>query len=109
MRYAEDVPVPVHRVIVSPPPGSLLRIVAVAAATTMLAVVLGSGVAAQTLTDPNSQAKQSPPPVNAKPAPAARVKACSAYGPGFINMPGTDACMKIGGFVRMEGTNAPGN
>jgi hypothetical protein len=108
MRHAEDEPM--HRVIESPPPGSLLRIVAVAAAATVLAVVLDAGVAAQTLTDPNPQTKRSPPPAaNAKPASAARVKTCSAYGPGFVNMPGTDACMKIGGFVRMEGTNAPGN
>ncbi|MBS0535713.1 MAG: porin, partial [Proteobacteria bacterium] len=30
------------------------------------------------------------------------VKICSLYGAGFYYMPGTDTCIKIGGFVRAE-------
>ena len=30
------------------------------------------------------------------------VKVCSLYGAGFFYIPGTDTCLKIGGFVRTE-------
>src|SRR5205809_5422010 len=30
------------------------------------------------------------------------VKVCSLYGAGFYYIPGTDTCIKIGGFVRTE-------
>jgi hypothetical protein len=30
------------------------------------------------------------------------VKVCSAYGAGFYYVPGTDLCMRVGGWVRME-------
>jgi hypothetical protein len=39
-------------------------------------------------------------PVKAK--PVEYVKVCSLYGAGFYYIPGTDICMKIGGFVRSE-------
>ena len=39
-------------------------------------------------------------PVKAK--PVQYVKICSLYGAGFYYMPGTDTCIKIGGFVRAE-------
>ena len=32
------------------------------------------------------------------------VKVCSLYGAGFYYMPGTDLCIKIGGWVRAEAT-----
>jgi len=86
----------------------ILRAVAVVAAAAMLAVVVASGVAAQTLTEPNSQIKSSPPPVSAKSRPTGRVKSCSAFGAGFVNAPGTDACIKIGGSVTIEGTTGRG-
>jgi hypothetical protein len=41
-------------------------------------------------------------PVKAK--PVEYVKICSLYGAGFYYMPGTDLCLKIGGFVRAEAT-----
>jgi hypothetical protein len=41
-------------------------------------------------------------PVKAK--PAEYVKICSLYGAGFYYMPGTDMCIKIGGWVRAEVT-----
>ncbi len=39
-------------------------------------------------------------PVKAK--PVQYVKICSLYGAGFYYIPGTDTCMKIGGYVRSE-------
>jgi len=39
-------------------------------------------------------------PVKAK--PVEYVKVCSIYGAGFFYIPGTDTCIKIGGWVRME-------
>ena len=37
-------------------------------------------------------------PVKAK--PVQYVKICSLYGVGFYYIPGTDVCIKVGGFVR---------
>ena len=30
------------------------------------------------------------------------VKVCSLYGAGFYYMPGTDTCLKVGGYVRAQ-------
>jgi hypothetical protein len=47
-------------------------------------------------------------PVKAK--PVEYVKVCSLYGAGFYYMPGTDICLKVGGYVRAELTSgANGN
>ena len=47
-------------------------------------------------------------PVKAK--PVQYVKICSLYGAGFYYMPGTDTCIKIGGYVRAEvNVNAGGS
>lgn len=48
-------------------------------------------------------------PVKAK--PIEYVKVCSLYGPGFYYVPGTDTCIKLGGYTRMHmevGNNAFG-
>src|SRR5499426_3180708 len=46
-------------------------------------------------------------PVKAK--PVEYVKICSLYGEGFYYIPGTDICLKIGGYVRADyGWNATG-
>jgi hypothetical protein len=51
-------------------------------------------------------------PVKAK--PAEYVKICSLYGEGFFYIPGTDTCIKLGGYLRAEvdhnagGTFSPG-
>jgi len=37
-----------------------------------------------------------------KAAPATYVKVCDAYGAGFFVIPGTDTCVKVGGYVRAE-------
>ncbi len=39
-------------------------------------------------------------PVKAK--PVLYVKICSLYGVGFYYIPGTDTCLKVGGWVRAE-------
>ena len=39
-------------------------------------------------------------PVKAK--PVQYVKICSLYGAGFYYIPGTDTCIKVGGYVRAE-------
>src|SRR6201993_2351828 len=37
------------------------------------------------------------------------VKICSLYGAGFYYMPGTDTCIKFGGYVRADTTVAAGD
>jgi hypothetical protein len=66
------------------------------------AVVLSSGVSAQTLVEPKPKLAQPSGP--AKSQPALRTKACSSFGPGFAQIPGTDTCVKIGGYVTIEST-----
>jgi len=39
-----------------------------------------------------------------KAAPAEYVKICDAYGAGFFYIPGTDTCLRVGGYVRAEYT-----
>jgi len=47
-------------------------------------------------------------PVKAK--PVEYVKVCSLYGAGFYYIPGTDICMKVGGYVRFQqGFGSSGN
>jgi Porin subfamily len=44
-----------------------------------------------------------------KAAPASYVKICDAYGAGFFYIPGTDTCVKLGGYVRVEAQYVPGS
>lgn len=37
-----------------------------------------------------------------KAAPASYVKICDAYGAGFFYIPGTDTCLRVGGYARAE-------
>jgi hypothetical protein len=76
----------------------------IAAAVT--AGLLSSSARAQTLADPNPQPRRAPPAVqsDAKAKPAARAKSCGAYGAGFVNVPGTDTCVKVGGWVEVGGS-----
>src|ERR1700760_3081338 len=46
-------------------------------------------------------------PVKAK--PVEYVKVCSLYGAGFYYIPGTDICMKVGGYVRYQVNVNSGN
>jgi porin-like protein len=79
------------------------RIRAVIMVLTMaLCEAVSSGAIAQTLIEPNSRPK-SQSLGQAKPQPALRTKACSAFGAGFVQIPGSNTCVKIGGFVTVEG------
>jgi hypothetical protein len=85
-------------------PAPSLRITAAAAA--MLACVLASGALAQTTTPKakaesgKGESKWSVP--TTKTAPAKRAAACSQYGEGFVQLPGSDTCVKAGGYLRTE-------
>lgn len=78
------------------------RAIIVTAAMFILAAG-ASAVLAQTLTQPNPVTRSPPPrPDAAKPQRAARTKPCSMFGAGFVNVPGTDACIKIGGSAETD-------
>jgi hypothetical protein len=79
------------------------RAVRHAIAAALLLAVSASAVLAQTLAEP-APSKWSPASKAAKSKKAAQAKACGAFGPGFVNVPGTDACVKIGGWVTVEGS-----
>jgi len=66
----------------------------------LASVVLMGGFAAQAADLPAKQA-----------APAAdSVRACPAYGSGFFTLPGSETCLKLGGYFRYIGTyNDPDN
>jgi hypothetical protein len=92
----------VDRRIAPAPSHSILCAIAVLAITVALAVVVPPDAMAQTLTQPNPQTKSPPPTVTTKSRPAGHVKICDAYGAGFVNIPGTDACIKVGGGVTVD-------
>jgi hypothetical protein len=65
------------------------------------------GATAGMLTVASAQAADLP--IKAKPVEYVRV--CSLYGAGFFYIPGTDTCLKIGGYIRSDhlyGAAAPG-
>jgi hypothetical protein len=82
----------------------MLRRIALMAAVAVAAAVIAPCASAQTLTHPNAPAKASPPP-SKKSRATAREESCGAFGAGFVRIPGTEACVKIGGWVTMEGTS----
>ena len=57
------------------------------------------GSAAVVMTVAGAQAADLP---SKKAAPATYVKICDAYGAGFFYIPGTDTCVKVGGYVRVD-------
>jgi hypothetical protein len=40
----------------------------------------------------------------AKETPVKRADPCSNYGEGFVRVPGSDTCAKVGGYVRTDAT-----
>jgi hypothetical protein len=81
--------------------GDHLRVVAVFAAVIVQAIAAGASLHAQTLTNPNPPTRAPPTtalPENKQPKP------CPAYGPGFVQIPGSDVCVKIGGAVQVQGS-----
>jgi hypothetical protein len=69
------------------------------AATVVLAAASAAITAeAQTLTGPNPKPR-APATSSQQSKP---VKPCPAYGPGFVQVAGTDLCIKVGGSVQMD-------
>ncbi len=82
-------------------PGRLhLRSLTLVLAAVAFGQTLTAVVRAQTLTNPNP----------ARPAAAASsqhgkpLKSCPMYGPGFVQVPGSDLCVKVGGSVQGDVT-----
>jgi Porin subfamily len=86
-------------------PGAIpLIAIAVTIASALLMGIVVDQAAAQTLTNPNPPAKWSAPHGAAKAHTSAQTKkSCKEFGAGFVNVAGTDTCVKIGGFVTVEG------
>jgi hypothetical protein len=76
-----------------------IPIIAAAGIALTAALALASAATAQTLNDPRPSPKWPPPPKTEKAHAAARVKTCAAYGAGFVQVPDTGTCIKVGGFV----------
>jgi Porin subfamily len=75
--------------------------VAVFGAIIAQAIATDAGLHAQTLTNPNPPTRAPSTtalPENKQPKP------CPAYGPGFVQIPGSDVCVKIGGAVQVQGS-----
>jgi hypothetical protein len=80
-----------------------VRALAVVTAAAWLSAMAAPGVVAQTLTNPNPPPKSSAtPPAAAKPARVGRTKSCSDYGDGFVYVPASDTCVKVGGYLRFD-------
>jgi hypothetical protein len=85
-------------------PACLTLRAASAAAVIFVIGIAASSALAQTLTQPNPPGRWTPPRRAAKSRPSAHVKSCEAFGAGFVMVPGSEACVKIGGWVSMDGT-----
>jgi hypothetical protein len=73
-------------------------------ASALLMDLVVEQAAAQTLTNPNPSPKWSAPHGAAKSHTTAQSKkSCKEFGAGFVAVAGTDTCVKIGGFVTVEG------
>jgi hypothetical protein len=75
------------------------RLIGQVAMMVSFALAATSGAFAQTLTAPNNASANSPSAPAAKSAATKHVKACPQFGAGFVQIPGSDACIKVGGFV----------
>jgi hypothetical protein len=64
-----------------------------------LALVLAASAISVEAGAQPSQEKHKP----AKPAHSRKVNPCAQYGPGFVQVAGTNTCIKVGGAVGVEG------
>jgi hypothetical protein len=80
--------------------GSTLAATVVFAAMSAFFATMSATIAAraQILTDPSPRPR-APATSSQQRKP---VKPCPAYGPGFVQVPGSDLCIKIGGSVDVE-------
>lgn len=80
----------------------LLRAAAVATATVLI-YFSASDAFAQTLSEAKASEWSLPPPsATARSPSTGHLRSCSGYGAGFAAIPGTDACVKVGGFTSVE-------
>jgi hypothetical protein len=77
-----------------------LRALTILSAFAAFAVAMTGVALAQTLTNPNP----APHAPAASSQQSKAQKSCPIYGPGFVQVPGSDLCVKVGGFVRGEVT-----
>ena len=77
-------------------------VIAIAAAIT--AAFGAPRAVAQTLVSPNESQKLRPSQSAADPKAAAvkRAKSCAMYGEGFVYIPATDSCVKVGGYLQSD-------
>jgi hypothetical protein len=76
-------------------------LVAILAALIVQSVATAS-LYAQTLANPNPPTRAS---ATTAPSEDKQPKPCPAYGPGFVQIPGSNACVKIGGSVQVQGSS----
>jgi hypothetical protein len=57
---------------------------------------------AQTLADPTPHPHTTTTTTTVQPQSNQR-KPCPAFGPGFVQVPGTDTCVRVGGGIQMQG------
>jgi hypothetical protein len=85
--------------------GAMKFVAIIVAAVTLCALAAPRGsaqTAAPTLMAPQAPSKTSRAVAPAKPKPAGRTNPCSVYGEGFVKAPGSDTCVKVGGYVRSD-------
>ena len=66
----------------------------------LVAVLSGSAVLAASASRPRLD--YATPPDRLPPAKHAAGNPCAAYGPGFVKVEGTDTCVKVGGYFRVD-------
>ena len=78
---------------------------------TILAIVVAVLTASMALAEPSSTRKPDKPVVSGRLLPlkgAGGSNSCTAYGPRFVRVNGTDTCMQIGGAVGIGAGSASG-
>ena len=74
-----------------------------AVASALLVGQAVSNASAQTLAGPNPSKWSAPRPAAKSHQATRSKKSCKEFGAGFVAVAGTDACVKIGGWVTVEG------
>jgi hypothetical protein len=73
--------------------------IAICGAVIAQTIGMGASLQAQTLINPNPPARA--PSMTAQPENK-QAKPCPAFGPGFVQIPGSDTCVKVGGAVQVQ-------
>ena len=71
---------------------------------TIKSLLLGSAAALVAVTG----ARAADAVVVAEPEPAEYVKICDVYGTGYFYIPGTETCLRIGGYIRYDASFGDG-